>query len=114
VYIKLRNGVWVLINKKIEQTTITKRRRATRNILAGETIDPPKWLEEPEICKFTVPGGVVNKVISRLLDIESEDVVIIEPLNKEHYIIRTHKDLCSNIEKILSNVITKKKRGEPS
>jgi hypothetical protein len=114
VYVKLRNGVWVLINKKIEQTTITKRKRATRSILAGETIDPPRQLEKLEICKFTVPGGVVNKVISRLLDIDSEDVVIVESLDKEHYVIRTRRDLCSDIEKTLFNIIAKKRRGETS
>jgi hypothetical protein len=114
VYVKLRNGVWVLIDKKIEQTTITKRKRATRSILAGETIDPPKQLEELETCKFTIPGGVVNKVISRLLDIESENVVIVEPLDKEHYVIKARRDLCSDIEKTLINIIAKKRRGETS
>jgi len=112
--VKLRNGVWVLIDKKIEQTTITKKKRSTRSILAGETIDPPKQLEKPETCKFTIPGGVVNKVISRLLDVESEDVVIVEPLDKEHYVIKTRRDLCSDIEKTLFNIIVKKKRGETS
>jgi len=108
IYVKLRNGEWMLITRKIEQTTITKNRRTTRYILAGETASSVPSLGKSDSLR--VPGGIVNKVISKLLDVNGEDAIIIEPLNKEYYVIKVPRNNREVVEKILSELASRRNR----
>ncbi|MEM1639825.1 MAG: hypothetical protein QXJ69_07145 [Desulfurococcaceae archaeon] len=107
VYLKLRNGEWVLITKKIEQTTITKKRRTTRYILAGETVESAPRLNKYDSMK--IPGSIVNKVVSKLLDVNENDEVVIELLDPEHYIVKVPKGKSGIIEKILVDLAAGRK-----
>jgi len=114
VYVKLRSNIWVLVSKKIEQTSITGKKKLTRYLLAGEsTVDPPP-VKGSGFVEIRIPGGVVNKVISRLLDVEGDDVVFVEPRDKESYIVKAPRDKRLVIEKIVAELTTKKTSRETS
>lgn len=107
VYLKLRNGAWMLINKKIEQTTVSSKRRVTRFILAGTTVKGPPSGFENEVVK--VPATVVNRVISRLLDVKEKDIVVVEPVDPEHYAIRVPRGKRDVVESILREIAARKR-----
>lgn len=107
VYLKLRNNLWVAITKRIEQVTITRKNKTARYILAGESIDNPVISEKHVSIK--IPRGIVNKVISRLIDLSGEDTVIIEPISPEHCVIRVSKNNYSLIETVVKELLSSSK-----
>ncbi|MEM4718231.1 MAG: hypothetical protein QXE81_05680 [Desulfurococcaceae archaeon] len=107
VYLKLRSDLWLVITKKIEQVTITKKKKTTRYILAGESTDNPVISEK--YVSIRVPRGVVNKVISKLLDLSEEGVAIIEPISPEQCLIKVPRNNCSLIESVVKELLSNNK-----
>jgi len=110
VYVKLREGIWMLINKKIEQTTIAGKRRVTRYILAGERIEKPPELPENE--SIEVPAVVVNKLISKLLDAEGGAITIFEPMGEDYYVVKVPRGMGGLVKSMLSWISGKKTRAK--
>jgi len=106
IYVKLRNNAWILVNRKIEQTTITNKKKVTRYLLAGETVSNPPISNKSDYVEIKIPGGIVNKVISKLLDFSGDGEVIIEPKDKEYYVAKTTRDKRQVVEKILTRTTT--------
>lgn len=102
VYVKLRDDLWLLVNRKIEQTTVTKKRKTTRYILAGESVDKPEIGEAYESVK--IPRSIVNKVISRLIDVEDDHIVIIETKTPELCIAKAPKRVLTLVENIVKEI----------
>ncbi|MEL9999980.1 MAG: hypothetical protein QXH02_00620 [Desulfurococcaceae archaeon] len=109
IYLKLRSGAWMLITKKIEQTTTSGgKKRLTRHILAGISVNsPPGSLSEWDFVK--VPASIINKVISRLLDVDDNAVAVAEPLNVGHYVIKVPPGKGKIVESILSEIVSGRK-----
>lgn len=108
IYLKMHNGLWMLVSNKIEQTTISKKKRVTRYILAGFSIDNPPLLSSNEFV--VVPAGIVNKVISKLLDVESDIVAIIEPYDADDYVIKVPRGGKTIVEAILNEVLSRRRK----
>lgn len=101
VYLKMRNNTWMLINTRIEQT-ISKKKQNTRYILAGEQVDRPPLIQNS--IQISIPASIVNKVISSLLDVKSNDHVIIEPLGIDKYIVKVDERNRSVVEEVLKRL----------
>jgi hypothetical protein len=114
VYVKLRSNIWVLVSKKIEQTSITGKKKLTRFLLAGESTVGPPSVKGSGFVEIRIPGGIVNRVISRLLDVEGDDVVFVELRDKESYVVKAPKDKRLVIEKIVAELTTKRTSRETS
>lgn len=97
----------MLITRKIEQTTITKKRRTTRYILAGETAGSAPSLNKYDSLK--IPGNIVNKIISKLLDVGGDDEAVIELFNSEHYVVKVPRGKSNIVEKILADLAAGRK-----
>lgn len=109
VYVKLRDDLWLMVTKKIEQTTVTKKRKTTRYILAGESIDAPPQIGKHEALR--IPRSMVNKVISRLIDIEKDHTVIIEPKSPEVCVIKAPKDAIGLVETTVKEIMSLKSKA---
>lgn len=100
VYLKMRNGSWMLITKKIEQVSTPKRRRTSKYVLAGEKASPPR--PGRDLSSFEIPASVVNKLVYRLLEIKGNDeVAIIEPTSLDRYVVKVGKLARGVVEEFL-------------
>ncbi|MEM2024867.1 MAG: hypothetical protein QXW94_01065 [Desulfurococcaceae archaeon] len=103
VYLKMRNKSWMLIVKKIEQVSFSRKKHASRYILAGGRADPPKMSKD--FTAIEVPANIVNKFISKLLDVGGDDeIALIEPSSADRYVVKTSKKVKRALDEILASI----------
>ena len=110
VYLKLRNGKWVLVNKKLEYASSHGKRKVVKRILAGEVVEEPPALKSAK--SVLVPSSSVTKLISKLLDEESSSVVLVEPHDTTYYVVKAEEGLIRLVNRLVQELVQSKKASE--
>lgn len=107
VYLKLRNGKWMLISRKLEHAVTIGKRRVVRYILAGEPVDNPPSVGS--VRTVLVPATIVSRLVSRLLDRGHQSVVFMEQHDREHFLVRADAETVRLVEELLHELTAGKK-----
>lgn len=113
IYLKLRNGKWILVNSKLEYITNSSEKKIVKHVLAGETVDMVPRIKHART--LLIPSTNVSKFISRVFDEgkSNSGVVIVEPYNQEHFIVKADGSSLHVVEQVLKE-LAKCKKGTMS
>ncbi|MEM1695074.1 MAG: hypothetical protein QXS14_00800 [Desulfurococcaceae archaeon] len=118
IYVKLRNGKWILVSSKLEYVITSGKRKVVKHVLAGETVETTPKLKQAKTV--LVPSGSVSKLVSRILDKSKSPngVIIVEPRDEEHYAVKAEPSVIGLVEQIVRELAKSKKgtksKAEPS
>lgn len=108
IYLKLRNGKWMLIKGRLSQVVVSRGKKSLRYIFTGETIEGEPRPRQQLTKGLTVPSTKVNRVMHHLLEaLESRKAdydILIYPLSPEEYAIRYPDDVSPIIKEALRSL----------
>lgn len=120
IYLKLRNGKWMLIKGRLSQVIVSRGRKSLRYIFTGETIEGEPSPRQKLTKGIAIPSTKVNKLMHYVLEalenrkMDKEYDILIYPLSPEEYVIRYHDDISPVIREALRSLQESSKRKSTS
>lgn len=110
IYIRLRNGKCFIVKNRVEYATVSAKRRVVRHILAGEVVENCPALKSAK--SMLVPATAITRIAARLLELNLNGTVVMEPASKEYYSIKVDKDLYDEVKRVVEELLLSKKSAK--